>query len=248
MQPGDLGALLHQARKRAAFLFGREADVATGQAIRQRTRLRALEQIEGLGMVALLEQDLDRPIVEVQLVGEIAAAVGFVLELAAIGLEQIERAAVGDECRPEVALHVIEQPIRESRVDRGYVAVAAVPRRDRLELIEHRAQAGGSLRIGGGEVLGDQDVARGLRLEAVRQLTDGLVDREHGAAFCACISARVMKPSIWRARPAQPMCRSRTPLRVILQARSICCRHLSVGRTASQKPMAIQMLPRSSRA
>ena len=100
MQPGDLGALLHQARKRAAFLFGREADVATGQEIRQRTRLRALEQIEGLGMVALLEQDLDRPIVEVQLVGEIAAAVGFVLELAAVGLEQIERGAVGDERRP----------------------------------------------------------------------------------------------------------------------------------------------------
>ena len=129
--------------------------------IRQRTRLRALEQIEGFSMVALLEQDLDRPVVEVQLVGEIAAAVGVVLQLAAIGLEQVERAAIGRECRPEVALHVMQQPVRESRADRGYVAVAAVPGVDRLELIEHGAQAGGSLRIGGGEVLGDQDVARG---------------------------------------------------------------------------------------
>ena len=122
MQPGDLGALLHQGRKRAAFLFGREADVATGEEVRQRTRLRALEQIEGLGMVALLEQDFDRPIVEVQLVGEIAAAVGFVLELAAVGLEQIERGAVGYEVEPLLALaertssQTVDTPYRASIV------------------------------------------------------------------------------------------------------------------------------------
>ena len=107
LQAGDPGALLHQGCKRAAFLLGWKADVAAGQEIRQRARLRALEQIEGLGMVALLEQDLDRPIIEVQLVGEIAAAAGVVLQLAAVRFEQIESAAIGRERGPEVALHVI---------------------------------------------------------------------------------------------------------------------------------------------
>ena len=112
----------------------------------------------------------------------------------------------------------MEQPVRESRADRGYVAVAAVPGVDRLELIEHRAQAGGSLRIGGGEVLGDQDVARGLRLEAVRQLTDGLVEREHGADILR-LELRPRDEAVHLAGEAGPAqsCRRRTPLRVILQ-------------------------------
>src|SRR5262249_57333035 len=62
-----------------------------------------------------------------------------------------------------------------------YTAVPAGSSIHELKLFEHGAQRCRSLGIGGDECLADRHIARGLRLELVRQLTDDRIEFEHGA-------------------------------------------------------------------
>src|SRR5262249_44772878 len=87
-----------------------------------------------------------------------------------------------------------------------------------FKLFEHGAQRCRSLGIGGDECLADRHIARGLRLELVRQLTDDRIEFEHGADILR-LKLRPADETVdlaHQTRPAQS-CRHLARLRVVAQ-------------------------------